>query len=115
MQRLGVVTNNVKAAAFRGTLWSERADEHMATGPHRARHLANVRDTLFQRREEMENGAVVPHIVGIGRLFAVDNVRRDPLNYFRSRTETLFGYVDGSLRNIKDGDVLISVGKEVIH
>src|SRR4029077_3607786 len=107
MQRLSVVTNNLKAAAFRGPLWSESADEHMATRLHRARYLANVRNTLVHRRKEMKHGAVVPHIAGVGRELAVDNVRRDPLNSFRSRTQTLFGYVDGGLRNIKDGDVLI--------
>src|SRR6267378_3194619 len=80
-----------------------------------ARHLANVRDTLVHCRKEMKHGAVVPHIVGVGREVALDNVRRDPLNSFRSRTQTLFGYVDGSLRNIKDGDVLISMAEEVIH
>jgi Cu(I)/Ag(I) efflux system membrane fusion protein/cobalt-zinc-cadmium efflux system membrane fusion protein len=74
-----------------------------------------VGDTLVHRRKEMKHGAVVPHIAGVGRELAVDNVRRDPLNSFRSRTQTLFGYVDGGLGNIKDGDVLISVGKEVIH
>ena len=96
MQRLGVVTNNLKAAAFRGALCSERADEHMATRFHGARHLANVRNTLVHPRKEMKHGAVVPHIIGVGRDFDVDNVRCDPLNSFRGRTQTLFGYVDGS-------------------
>jgi hypothetical protein len=75
----------------------------MATRLHCARHLANVGKTLVHRRKEMKHGAVVPHIVGVGREFAVDDVRRDPLNFFCGRTQTLFGYGDGSLRNIKDG------------
>src|SRR5258707_11751998 len=58
MQRLSVVTNNLKPAAFRGTLWSKRADEHMATRLHCARHLANVGKTLVHRRKEMKHGAV---------------------------------------------------------
>jgi hypothetical protein len=48
--------------------------------------LANVRNTLVHRGKEMKHGAVVPHIVSVGREFAADNVRRDPLNPFRSRT-----------------------------
>jgi len=96
MQSLSVVTNNLKPTAFRGPLWSESADEHMSTWLHRARHLANVRNTLVHPRKEMKHGAVVPHIIGVGRDFDVDNVRCDPLNSFRGRTQTLFGYVDGS-------------------
>jgi hypothetical protein len=58
----------------------------MPTWLHRARHPANVSDTLFHRRKEMKYGAVVPHIVGVGGKFSVADIRVDPLDVFRNRT-----------------------------
>ena len=60
MQTVSVVTNNLKPAAFRGTIRSDCTDEHMAARPHRTRHLANVRNTLVQCRKEMKHGSVMP-------------------------------------------------------
>ena len=66
MQRLSVISNNLKAAAFRGPLWSESADEHVASRLHRTRHLLNVRYPLLDRSKKMKHSAVMPRIEGAG-------------------------------------------------
>ena len=46
VQRLHVVTDDFKSAAFGRAFRAKGAYEHVAARLHRANHLANVRDTL---------------------------------------------------------------------
>jgi hypothetical protein len=77
VQRLRIVTNNLKAVAFRGAFGSERADQHVPTRLHRTRHLANIRDALFACCKEMKDRAVVPHIVRTEYKIGFRNVTYD--------------------------------------
>ena len=64
VQGLGVIAKNVQTAAFRGSFGSEGADDHMPSGLDCVGDLAHIRKALFWRCQKVENGTVVPHIVG---------------------------------------------------
>jgi hypothetical protein len=114
MQCLRVVTNDLKSAAFRGALGSERAHENVPTCFHGTPHLANVSDTLLHRRKEVKYCAVVPHIVGSGRQIGFCNVARNPLDAFCGPAQAPLGYVNRGLRYIKDRDVSVSMGQQIV-
>lgn len=42
VQGLGAVTDDIKATAFHGTLWSERADDHVPSVPNGTSDLADI-------------------------------------------------------------------------
>ncbi len=66
VQGVGVVTGDVKAAALLRAFWAERRNDHVTAGPHRSRHLAQVRVAMLRLSQEVEHGAVVPEVVVVG-------------------------------------------------
>jgi len=63
----------------------------------------------------MEYCAVVPHIVCAGRQLGFGNIGDEPLDLFRAFPYSLLAHIDGSLGNIEDSDILVSVSKQVVN
>jgi hypothetical protein len=74
----------------------------------------DVSETVGRRGKEMKHGAVVPHIVDRGLQFDFSDVGGKPMDTLWGFPKTLLIRVNGGLRNIEDGDVFVSVGKEII-
>src|SRR5713226_856443 len=85
VQRLGIITDNIKPTAFHRAFWSECTDDHMSSVPNRTGDLADVSDTVACRGKKMKDSAVVPHIVNGGLQFDPTDVRDKPMHTFRSR------------------------------
>ena len=102
MQRLGVVTNDLKAAAFCGSLRSKRTHENVPTCLHGTTHLTNVSNTLLHRCKEVKYSAVVPHVVGGRCQIGFRNLARNPMDAFCGPGQSSLGYVNREfLRNIR--------------
>jgi hypothetical protein len=114
VQGLGVIANNVQAAALRRPFRPEGADNYMTSGLDRVGYLANICNALFRRCQKVEHCTVVPHIVGAGLQRHLRDVSDDPIDSFQGRPQPLFVRIDGSLRNIKDADVPVSARKQVV-
>src|SRR5713226_384257 len=63
----------------------------------------------------MEYCAIVPYVVSPGCQLGFANIGDEPLDAFRGCPQPPFGHVDGSLRNIKHGDVLVSASKQIVN
>jgi len=83
VQRLGIIADNIKTAAFHWALWSEGADDHMASGLDRVGDLANLGDTVARRCKKMKDSAVVPHIASRGPQFSFSDFCDEPMNMLR--------------------------------
>jgi hypothetical protein len=77
-------------------------------------NLANISPALFRAGQEMEDGAVVPNVVGAPRKFEFGDVANDALNAISKFFQPLLGNIDCGLRDIEDGDVRIAPGQQVI-
>ena len=62
----------------------------------------------------MKDGAVVPHIVSRGLQFDLSDIGDEPMDMLRGCPQSFPVRVDGGLRNIEDGDALVSAGEKVI-
>ena len=62
VERVGVIAHYVEAAALRWALGTEGCDDDVSAGLDRACNLAHIRGAVFRLREEVEDGAVVPHV-----------------------------------------------------
>ena len=114
VQGPGVIANHVQTAALRGSFRPEGADNYVTSGLDRVGYLANICNALFGRCQKMEHCTVVPHIVSAGLQRRLRDVSDEPMDMFRGRPEPLLVRIDGSLRNIKDTDVLVSASKQVV-
>ena len=114
MQRIRIIPGYLKSAALRRALWSEGADNYMASWPDGMSNLANVRLTLLRAGQEVEDGAVVPNVVGASWKFESSDIANDPLNSVSKFFQPLLSHLDWGLRDIEDGDGLIAPSKQVI-
>jgi hypothetical protein len=114
VQGLGVIANNVQTTALRGSFRPEGADNYMTSGLDRVGYLAHICNALFRRCQKVEHCTVVPHIVGARLQLRLRDVSDEPMDMFRGRPQPLLVRIDGSLRNIKDIDVLVSASKQVV-
>ena len=113
VQRFGIVADNLKTTALRGTLWSESADDHVASALYRAGDLADIGNTVSRRGKEMEDSAVMPNIVSRGLQFNFSDIGDEPVDALRGLPQSFPVRVDGGLRNIEDRDVLVSPSTSV--
>lgn len=66
VQRLRILADNIKTAAFRRTLWSESTRDHMASWLHRVGNLADVGETVARQGQEMKDGSIASIYLGLG-------------------------------------------------
>ena len=80
VQGLCIVTDDIKAAAPGGALWSEGADDDVASGFDRMGDLADVGGAVGRGGEEVKDGAVVPDVVVGGLELDSGDVRCHPMD-----------------------------------
>ena len=80
VQRLRVIADNLKPAALRRTLRSERAHQYVPARLDRLGYLADIGDALIRGGKKMKHGTVVPHILSAGRQIGFSNVGSEPLD-----------------------------------
>jgi hypothetical protein len=114
VQRLSVVADDIETAASYWTLWSEGADDDMASRLHRAGDLAGIGETVASGNQEVKDSTVVPHIVSRGLQVDFGDVGDKPVDTHRGFPYSGSVRINGGLRDIEDGDVLISTDKKVI-
>lgn len=114
LQRLGVIADNFQTTAFCGAFGSKGGNDHMASLLHGAGGLADVSGTVTWGSEKMKDGAVMPHIVSRGFQRDLRNVPNEPTDALRGSTQSFPVRVDGSLRNIQNRDVLVSVSEKIV-
>lgn len=96
VQRMRVVSHNIKSAALFGTFRSKSAYDHMSTRFHRVGGCLNIASPLLGLGEEVKHCAIVPHIVALGKQADLSDISDEPLNLFRCRSQTFSGYVNRS-------------------
>src|SRR5262249_52666881 len=87
----------------------------MAAWLDRARNLPDVSQAPFRRRQKMEYRPVMPQVVGLWFQLDFDDVPNQPAHLLRSRTQSLLSDVDGGLRDIQYGEVLVSANEKVVN
>ena len=108
MQRVRVITHDFQAAALPWTFRPKGADNDVTSAFYRTRDVLNVGETLLHRGQKMKYGPVMPNIVCKRLEFRSEDIGNKPMNVVRSFSHSLLRDVDRGLRNIEDGDVLIS-------
>ena len=63
---------------------------------------------------KVESASAVPHVGGGGLQLRLRDVSDEPMDMFRGGPQPLLVRIDGSLRNIKDTDVLVSASNQVV-
>ncbi len=86
----------------------------MASALHRAGNLADICGPVAWRSEKMKYGAVMPQIVGRGLQLDLSDVANAPMDALRYLPQSFPVRVDSSLRDVKDGDVLVSADEKII-
>ena len=71
-------------------------------------HCPDIRLALRQIGQEMEDGAIMPHIEGVRREGHLRDVAQHPVDMFGRAPQPLLRRFDGRLGNIEDGEVLVS-------
>ena len=115
MQPVRVVSHNVHAAALHRTVRPEGGHDHMTARFHGVGNLAHIGMTLFRRRQEMEDCAIVPYIVVV----PLEGERRDiaaqPDHFDRVQSHSFFGYGDRCRRNIQHLKVSITSVQQIVN
>src|SRR6266850_5721001 len=114
MQRIFIVAYHVEPAALCGAFGSEGADKYVASWPDSMSDLPNVGCAFFYAGQEMEYGAVVPHVVAAWRELNLCDVGDEPTYLFCGQSQSILRHVDRGLRNVQDGDVLVAAREEVV-
>jgi hypothetical protein len=98
VQRLGIITDDVKAAALGGSLRTECADNDMSPRFYCACNLPNVRGPMTCRGEKVKHRAVMPNVVSGKRQIALRDVCNQPVHPVRSMAQSFPVRIDGSPR-----------------
>lgn len=83
VQRLGIIADNIKTAAFRGALRSKGTDDDVASGLHRVGDLTDIGYTVARRGKKMKDCAVMSHILSRGLQLDSSDVGYKPLDSLR--------------------------------
>ena len=84
VQRFCVVARHFEAATVRRSVWTKSPHKNVTAWSNCASHLTNVRDTLVDGGKKVEDGTVMPKIVGICKL-AVEYIRDNLVDSVRGR------------------------------
>jgi hypothetical protein len=87
----------------------------MASRLHGVRDLADIGDAVARRSEKMKDSAVVPQIVSRAPQFDFSDVSDEPMDTIRGFPQSFPVRIDGGLRSIEDGNLLVSTGEKVIN
>ena len=77
-------------------------------------NLSNIRSPVFFYSKKMKHCAVVPDVVGPALKLNFRNIGGEPADPFCGQSQPFLCHADSRLRNIKDGDVLITPRKKII-
>src|SRR5574337_716985 len=97
VQRLCVIPDHIQATALGRPFRTKGADDHMAAWFHNPCHLMDVRNPVMRRSEKVEDGAVVPHVVGLWSKLEFSDVSDDPHYTITVVSEALSVRDDGGL------------------
>jgi len=86
----------------------------VTSGFHGVDDLTDIRVTVARRGKEMKDSSVVPYIVSRGIQVHFSDVCDEPMYAVGGFAQSFPVRIDGRLRNIEDGDVLVSAGEKVI-
>src|SRR5690606_8858338 len=78
MQRIRVVAYDRQTAALQRAVLGERRHDDMTARLDRAKYGIDVRPTRFRVGQEVENGAVMPDVVGVRRQRNLRDVAMQP-------------------------------------
>jgi hypothetical protein len=115
VQGLGIVADNVKAAAFGWSLRAKRADNYVTSWLYSPGDLADVGNAIACGGKEMEHRPVMPHMVGGWLQFASRDVRNQPVDGLCEVPEALAVGIDRGLRDIEDADVPVPPGQQIVN
>ena len=57
----------------------------------------------------MKHGAIVPNIIRMRRQFGMSHIGEMPAHSLRARSQSMLSQIESSLRDIEDGDILVSM------
>ena len=100
VQRRLIVTNHIKAAAFGRTLRAEAADDDVPSRFRRACDILDLRSAGFRLRQEVKDGAIMPHIVPLRREDRLCNVGPHPVHGGTCLAESYARSIQRSLRDV---------------
>ena len=115
VERIGIVTLDIEATAFRGTLRSESSDNDVSTRLDRFLDAFDVGGTIGGGRQEMKNRAVVPNVIGIWRKVCPRNIGYEPFDAISQGSQPRLGDIDRGLGNVKDREVAITACEQVVN
>jgi len=115
MKGFGIISHDVKAAAFRRPLRAEGADNHMPACFYRQCGIPDISNPIFWLRQEVKDRAIMPDIVGMGRKNRLRDICLQPANGFRGFPEAFPRDLKSGLRNIGDRDIPVLPFKQVVN
>lgn len=114
VQGIRIIPHDIEATAFRRPLRSERAYDDMSSALHGSGDAPNIGGALFDSGQKVKYRAVVPDVVRTRLQLDSSNVRDEPADVSCGYPQSFPRYVDGGLRYIKNGDVLVSAREEIV-
>ncbi len=87
----------------------------MAAGPNGVDGLPHISPPFFGSSEEVEDGAIVPNVVGVMRKLGGGDIGGDPGDVCRCPAEARFCSLDGRFGKVEEGDVAAAASKEIVN
>ena|SRR5881396_562981 len=114
VQRFFLVAHDIEAAALRGAVRAERADDHLAAWLDGPGDIANVGSALLHCCQKMKHCSIVPDVVRAQTEFCDCHVGNNPTNLLGRCPYSLLANVDSSLGNIQDRNVLVAAREKIV-
>jgi len=115
VQTLGVIAHHIESAAAIRPIRSKGCDDHVPTRSDRMSNGMYIALAIINSCQEVEDGTIMPDIIGLMRQVCSRNVGLDPVHINGASTEPLAGQLKRGCRNIQDSDVLEPGRNQVIH
>ena len=110
-----VVAHDIEPAARGRTLEAEGAHDDVASRPHSAYDLVNIRRTLLGHGQEVENGPIVPNVICIGFQSRRYEIPDNPPHQPGISAQSLLRDFNRRFRNIEDGQMSVSTGQKIVY
>ncbi len=115
VERFRVITHHVQSTALCGTIRSEGAHDHVAAYPDGLDYGLNIFPAFVSINEEMENGAVVPHVERLKWQGNLSNIANHPAYAVRDPGQASFRRFYRGARHIEQGELFVVEGEKIIH
>ena len=109
------IAHDFEPAAFRRTFRAKRADNDMAAWLDAVGDLPDVSNASFVCGKKMEYRAIMLEVVCTWFQLNFSDIGNNPTHLFRSRAQSLLSEVNGDLRDVEDGNVLVSANKQIVN